>query len=237
MSENLEQRVARQFSSLYLTLVSVLVGLVLAHLFSQVDDRMTLWPITLETARTWGQIFSNIVAVLAAWVTYSHLGLLRNRVPTIWDTVDVLLVLVTVPLNAAAGLPEATAWFFWAAAFAVATVIAIRINLWQAAREPALAHLPRLARFGGPYTFAYLAVPGFSALTLGSYLDWTPLWLEATAAVATPFALVLVIVLFMREWRAAVLHPPQTAETAGALPHRPPVRYGVGDNPKPGQTD
>ena len=215
MVESLEQRVARQFSSLYLTLASVLVGLVLSHLFSEVHARMTLLPLTLETARTWGQIFSNIVAVLAAWVTYSHLGLLRNRVPTIWDTVDVLLIFVIVPLNAAAGLHEGEAWFFWAAVFAVATVIAIRINLWQAAREPALAHLPRLARFGGPYTFAYLAVPGFSMLALASYLNLTPLWLEALAAVATPFALVLVIILFMRAWRAAVLHPPSHA-TAGA---------------------
>ena len=215
MGESLEQRVARQFSSLYLTLASVLVGLVLADLFSEIDERMTLFPLTLETVRTWGQIFSNIVAVLAAWVTYSHLGLLRNRVPTIWDTVDVLLVLVTVPLNAATGLHEGDAWFFWAAVFALATVIAIRINIWQAAREPALAHLPSLARLGGPYTFAYLAVPGFSAMALASYLNLTPLWLETLAAVATPLALVLVIILFMRAWRAAVLHPPpQLAETA-----------------------
>lgn len=215
MGENLEQRVSRQFSSLYLTLASVLVGLVLADLFSQVHERMTLWPLTLETARTWGQIFSNIVAVLAAWVTYSHLGLLRYRVPTIWDTVDVMFVLVTVPLNAAVGLHDGAAWFFWAAVFAVATVAAIRINLWQAAREPALAHLPRLARIGGPYTFAYLAVPGFSALALACHLNLTPLWLETLAAVATPFALVMVIILFMRDWREAVLHPPsQTTASA-----------------------
>lgn len=231
MGENLEQRVARQFSSLYLTLVSVLVGLVLADLFSQVHQRMTLLPLTLETVRTWGQIFSNIVAVLAAWVTYSHLGLLRNRVPTIWDTVDVLLVLVTVPLNAATGLTEGTAWFFWAAAFAVATVIAIRINLGQTAREPSLAHLQRLARVGGPYTFAYLAVPGFSALALASHLNMTPLWLETLAAVATPFALIVVIILFMREWREAILHPPSQANVGFVAEHRAAPPSALGERP------
>ena len=74
MGENLEARVARQFSSLYLTLVSVLVGLVLSDLFSAIHDRMTLWPLTLETGRTWCQIFGNTLAVLSSWVTYSHLG-------------------------------------------------------------------------------------------------------------------------------------------------------------------
>src|SRR6185312_8765565 len=67
MDESLEARVARQFSSLYLTLVSVLVGLVLSDLFSAIHDRMTLWPLTLETGRTWCQIFGNTLAVLSSW--------------------------------------------------------------------------------------------------------------------------------------------------------------------------
>src|SRR5690242_7599584 len=129
MGENLEGRVARQFSSLYLTLVSVLVGFVLSDLFSQVHERMTLWPLTLETGRTWCQILGNTLAVLSAWVTYSHLGLLRSRMPTIWDTVDAMLVLVTVPLNASTGLHEAASWFFWASGYTLLGIIAIRINL------------------------------------------------------------------------------------------------------------
>src|SRR5690349_19068493 len=102
MGEGLEGRVARQFSSLYLTLVSVLVGFVLSDLFSQVDERMTLLPLTLETGRTWAQLFGNTGAALSAWIVYSHLGLVRKRVPTIWDTLDAMLVLVTIPLNEAA---------------------------------------------------------------------------------------------------------------------------------------
>ena len=38
MDEDLETRVSRQFSSLYLTLVSVMVGLVLSDLFSAVHE-------------------------------------------------------------------------------------------------------------------------------------------------------------------------------------------------------
>jgi hypothetical protein len=211
MVEKLEERVSRQFSSLYLTLVSVLVGLVLSDLFSSIHDRMTLWPLTLETGRTWCQIFGNSLAVLSAWVTYSHLGLLRNRVPGIWDTVDAMLVLVTVPLNAATGRPEAAAWFFWAAGYTLLGLTAVRINLRQATREPALAHLPRIGRFGGPYTFLYLGAPGYLVMALASYLHATPLWLEVAATATAPAAAIFVTILFMREWRGAVLQPPKSA--------------------------
>ena len=204
MTEDLETRVARQFSTLYLTLVSVLVGLVLSDLLSTIHARVVLWPLTLETARTWCQIFGNILAVLSAWVTYSHLGLLRNRLPTIWDTVDAVLVLVTIPLNAAVGLHESTNWFFWAAAYMFLALIAIKINLRQATREPSLRHLPRIGRFGGPYTFLWVGAPTFLAVAVASHFHLTAPLLELAIAASTPLAAVLVTLIFMREWRTAV---------------------------------
>ncbi len=204
MDEDLESRVARQFSTLYLTLVSVLVGLVLSDLFSEVHARMVLWPLTLETARTWCQVFGNIMAVLSSWVTYSHLGLLRNRLPTIWDTVDATLVLVTVPLNAATGLHQGENWFFWAGAFCLLGLCAVKINLWQATQEPSLRHLPRIGRFGGPYTFAWLGGPGYIAVAAASHFHLTTPLLELAAAATAPFVGVLVTILFMRAWREAV---------------------------------
>ncbi|MFZ2031722.1 MAG: hypothetical protein WAU68_15525 [Vitreimonas sp.] len=208
MSDTLAERAARRFSSLYLTLVSVLVGLVLSDLFSAIHDRMTLWPLTFETGRTWCQIFGNTLAVLSAWITYSHLGLLRNRLPTIWDTIDVMLVLVTVPLNAATGRHDGAAWFFWAAGYTLLGLTAIRINLWQASHEPALAHLKRLGRFGGPYTVVYLGTPAYLALALASARHWTTPVIELLGAATAPIAAVLATILFMRDWREAVLHPP-----------------------------
>jgi len=204
MAEDLETRVARQFPTLYLTLVSVLVGLVLSDLFSQIHARMTLLPLTLETARTWCQIFGIAAAVLASWVTYSHLGLLRQRLPTVWDTVDALLVLVTIPLNAATGRHEAAAWFFWSAAFTVLGLMAVKINLWQATREPSLSHLPRLGRFGGPYTFLWVGGPGYIAVAVASHYRLTTPLFEVAAAATGGIAAVTVNILFMREWREAV---------------------------------
>jgi len=208
MDENLETRVSAQFSSLYLTLVSVLVGLVLADLFGQVHARMVLWPLTLEVIRTWAQILGNAIVALSAWITYSHLGLLRKRLPTIWDTLDAGLVLVSIPLNAATGRHDAAPYFFWAAAYSLLALCAVNLNVRLATREEALAHLPRIARFGGPYTFLYLGVPGYLAAAALSYLHLAPPLLEVFTAALGPAAGVLVAVLFMREWRAAVLMKP-----------------------------
>jgi len=205
MDENLERRVAGQFSSLYLTLVSVLVGLVLSDLFGQVHARMVLWPLTLETMRTWGQVLGNTLVALSAWITYSHLGILRKRLPTIWDTLDAMLVLVTIPVNAATGRHEAWTYFFWGAIYCLLGLCAVRINLRQATREPALAHLPRLGRFGGPYTVLYLGVPSYLAMAVASYFHLASPLLEVFAAAWGPVAGVVVAILFMREWRTAVL--------------------------------
>ena len=226
MAEDLEARVARQFSSLYLTLVSVLVGLVLADLFSTIHARMILWPLTWETARTWCQIFGNTLAVLSAWVTYSHLGLLRNRLPTIWDSVDAALVLVTVPLNAATGRHDATGWFFWAAAYSILALAAVKINLWQATQEPALRHLPRLGRFSGPYSFLWVGGPGYLAMSAACYYHLATPLLELLATATAAIAAVVVTILFMSAWREAVL---ATAATPGPefLPRRA-ARRGAG---------
>src|SRR5437762_1056981 len=108
-----------------------------------------------------------------------------------------MLAPVTIPLNAAPGRHEAAAWFFWAAAFSVLGLCAVRINLWQATREPALAHLPRLGRLGGPYTFLYLGAPNFLALSAASALHLAPLWLEVVGAAMGGIGGVLVTILLM----------------------------------------
>jgi hypothetical protein len=211
MNEDLETRVARLFPSLYLTLVSVLVGLVLSDLLSEIHSRMTLWPLTLETLRTWCQVMGNTLAVLASWVTYSHLGLLKRRVPTVWDTLDAVLVLITIPSNAQVGRHDAAGWFLAAACWNLLATSAVRINLWQATREPALAHLTRIGRFSGPFNYLYVGGPAFALMAALSYLHLLPPLVELAATATAPLAGIGVAVLFVREWRAAVLSPPQQA--------------------------
>jgi hypothetical protein len=205
MDEDLEARVAKLFPSLYLTLVSVLVGLVLSDLFSEMHARMTLWPLTIEACRTWCQVLGNTLAALAAWVTYSHLGLVKQRLPTVWDTLDAVLVLITIPSNALVGRHEAAGWFLVAGCWNLLAVCAVRINLWQASREPSLSHFARIGRFSGPYNYLYVGVPAFMVMSVLSYLHMTTPLVELAAAATAPIAGVGVTLLFMREWRAAVL--------------------------------
>jgi hypothetical protein len=223
MEEDLGARVARQFPSLYLTLVSVLVGLVLSDLFSTVHARVILWPLTLQTTLAWFQIFTTMLAVLAAWVAYSHLGLLRNRLPTIWDTVDAAMVLVTIPVNAAIGQGDGAPWFFWAAVYSLLGMIAIKINLWQAAREPHLRHLTRLGRLGGPFMTLWLGAPGFLLVAAGVHFHRIGGVLELAAAASGMASAVIVAVLFLREWREAVTGAPSAASQAPLAPQEPVV--------------
>jgi hypothetical protein len=216
MDEDLETRVASLFPTLYLTLVSVLVGLVLSDLFAEVHSRMTLWPLTIETLRTWCQVLGNTLAVLAAWVTYSHLGLLKRRLPTVWDTLDVLLILVTIPSNAQVGRHDAAGRFLAAAFWNLLASFAVRINLWQATREPALAHLTRIGRFGGPYTYLYVGAPILAVISALSYLHVTTPLEELIAAATAPLAAIGVTILFLREWRAAIVQErPEDPSDAG----------------------
>jgi hypothetical protein len=142
------------------------------------------------------------------------MGLLRKRLPTIWDTLDAVLVLVTIPMNAAAGQHDPTGWFFWSAGYCLFGSIAVHINLWQSAREPALAHLRRLGRFGGPYIGLYLGVPSYLGMAAASYLHLTTPLVDFVATALGPCTALSVTVMFMRAWRAEVLKAPPTEAAA-----------------------
>jgi hypothetical protein len=205
MDENLEERVASQFAPLYLTFTSVMTALVLGDLFMEVHSRMVLQPLNLHTLRVLMQIFGNSTAILAGWITYSHLGLLRRRLPTIWDSVDAMLILVAIPMNAETGRDGVAAYFFWGAAYSLLGLCAVRINLWQATLEPMLSHVPRLGRFGGPYTFLYLGIPGYLAASIMGWLHLLTPAMELAVATTGPVGATVVAILFLREWRETIL--------------------------------
>src|SRR5579863_10538449 len=85
--EDLEIRIKEQFPALFITLVSVLIGLALADLVSEARGRMVLWPITLHSLRTWFELSGNLVSALSAWVIYAHMGISRRRIPSLADAI------------------------------------------------------------------------------------------------------------------------------------------------------
>lgn len=58
----LEDRIRAQFPTLVVTLLSVLIALAFSDLVELARARMTLWPLTVGTLRTWGQIFAMVHA-------------------------------------------------------------------------------------------------------------------------------------------------------------------------------
>src|SRR5579862_1918910 len=83
--EQLEHRIREQFPALFITLVSVLIGLALADLVAEARARMVLWPLSLSTLRTWCQLSANFFSALGAWVVYAHIGISRRRIPGLSD--------------------------------------------------------------------------------------------------------------------------------------------------------
>ena len=74
----------------------------------------------------------------------------------------------------------------------------------------------RIGRFSGPYNYLYVGVPSMAAVSVLSYLHLTTPLVELAAAATTPIASVGVTILFLREWRAAILQaPPASLSGAG----------------------
>ena len=201
----LEERIKQQFPALFITFVSVLIGLVFADLVSEARARMILWPLNLGTLRTWAQIFAMAGSAFAAWVVYSHLGISRNRIPSFADSFSA--VLVPTPLlifNSFVGRAHIWPWFYFASAY---LLICLVTSLWQlqlARSEHELRTFRHLYRPTGFLGIFYAGVPGFALCGWADQHGFLSPTLElAIAAVPIPAAL-LCVHLFLRDWRYAL---------------------------------
>lgn len=201
----LEERVKQQFPALFITFVSVLVGLVFADLVSEARSRMTLWPLNLTTLRTWAQIFSMAASAFAAWVVYSHLGISRHRIPSFADSF--IAVLVPTPLliyNSFVGRAHIWPWFYLASPYLLVCLVS---SLWQlrlmgAEREVhTLRHLYRPTGFLGVF---YAGVPAFALAGWSDQHGWLSPWMELSLAALPIPAALLCVHLFLRDWRHAI---------------------------------
>ena len=161
---SLEDRIKHQFPALFITLLSVLIGLVFSDLASEAHARMTLWPLNLGTLRTWGQIFAMGTNALGVWIVFAHVGISRLRIPSLADSIIVFLV--PIPLlfaNALVGQKDIWPWFYYASGY---LLIAFATWLWQvrmASAESELASFARLTHPLGPALVLYTGIPFFAA--------------------------------------------------------------------------
>jgi len=200
---SIEERVKEQFPGLFITLVSVMVGLVFADLIGEVRSRMALWPLNVESLRTWAQIGAMGTCTLATWVYYTHIGVLRRRVPTLTDSM--IAFAVPIPLliaNSFVGRPDIWPWFYIASGYLVISFFTT-IGLARMARAEHKSFV-RLAEPTGNLIVFCIGAPAFGMVAWLDQHGWVSSWMEVFfAAVPIPSALAATY-FFIRDWRRGV---------------------------------
>ncbi|MBI3676207.1 MAG: hypothetical protein HY243_06280 [Proteobacteria bacterium] len=208
-----EERVKQQFPTLFITLVSVLIGIFLADLLAEARSRMNLWPLNWSTLRTWAQISAMVSCAIATWVHYAHIGISRRRIATFADS----LISFAVPLpllvsNTFVGRDTIWPWYFFASGYLVISAIS---SVWQirlALSEPELKPLQALLRPSGSAAIILLGIPFFALMGFLDARHLLSLPMETLAAMTpTPAALIFGW-LFVHNWQTAIV---ATAESSG----------------------
>lgn len=203
--DDLESRIRNQFPALFITLVSVLIGLALADLVAEARARMVLWPITTGTLRTWFELAANGISALALWTTYAHIGISRWRVASLADSfIAFILPFCLLFGNSFVGLDLMWPWLYFAASF---LALSLLTTIWQVhilSSEDGLESFRYLLRFGGYTTIFLTGIPFYAAAGWADQHNLLSPWLEVLcAATAGPSAL-LVCHLFLRDWHVAI---------------------------------
>ncbi|MGA9795442.1 MAG: hypothetical protein WBQ17_07890 [Rhizomicrobium sp.] len=205
---SLEFRVRHQFPALFITLVSVLIGLVLADLVAEARARMVLWPLSLATLRTWAQLGAMGTSALLAWIVYSHTGITRERVPTLMDSL--IAFLVPIPLligTTLVGRDDIWPWFYYASGYLVLSMFTVVWMLRAVGKDTQHAPFRAMLRPSGMLSIFYAGIPFFAAAGWADSHGWLSPWQQdAIAASPIPAALILGIIFF-HDWRRAIATP------------------------------
>jgi hypothetical protein len=200
-----EERVRHQFPGLFVTLVSVLIGLVLADLVSEARDRMVLWPLDASTLRTWAQLAGVGCCAIASWIVYSHLGIARQCVPTLPDTIVAFLIpMPLLVLTGLAGRAEIWPYFYASGVFCVIGASASVWHTMMTVEEPGLDGLRPLLRPNGYLSAMYLGAPAYLTIGWADQSGLLSLWMETLVAASAPVTALYCAFRFVEDWRPAV---------------------------------
>jgi hypothetical protein len=205
----LESRIKDQFPALFITLVSVLIGLVLADLISEARARMVFLPITLSTLRTWSEFAANLFSALVAWIVYAHIGISRRRIPALPDAfIAFALPLCLLFGNSFVGRERMWPWLYFASFF---LALSLATTLWLVhtlRAETELATFRRLLRRDGYLSIFVTGSPFYLAAGWADQHHYlSPLLEVLCVAPAAPSAL-LACHLFLRDWHYAISTAP-----------------------------
>jgi len=211
---DLRRQVIEQAPAVFVTLLSVLVGLVLTDLVTEARAHMHLWPLDALAVRTWGQLLSTGTATVSVWVVLANLALARRRLPHVAETTSAFappLLLLTA--GTFVGRAEAWPWLYGAGVFLAVSALAVLVNVRLTMDQADGARFARLMRPQGFLLLVWTGVP----LYLGAgWLDQhglLPPRIEL-AIIALPIPLHFIITgWFYNDWAAALGDPQRRDET------------------------
>lgn len=208
---SLTEVVKSKAPDLFVTLASIMVGMVMSDLVSEVRERMVIWPITPEVLITWGQIAFQMTAALASWSIYAHCAMTRRQTPFYGETLSALYApVLLLVINSFVGSGAHLAWMASMMAFGLGSLMTNLVTLRMA--EPAVR-----ARFRGVMaplgymTPVYLGLLTFVVAIPLQLLGWLPVSILAVIVMSMPVAGLAHTAWFIAVWRARVLAPATTA--------------------------
>jgi hypothetical protein len=199
--------------TVYVTLVSVLIGLVLSDLVTEARARMHLWPLDNLAIRTWGQLLGNGTSAINVWTVLAHLAMARRRIPDLLETVGafgapVLLLIAT----SFVGVPLVWPWFYGAGIYLAMCALATIINVRQTMDQPAAERFGVLLRTRGFLGALVLCSAVYLAAGVIDQAGLLAAPLEMALVLAPVPASVVIIALFFRHWSAALHEIPKSPD-------------------------
>jgi hypothetical protein len=201
----LRKRVIEQTPAVFITLVSVLIGLVLSDLVTEARSRMHLWPLDGLAVRTWGQLLSNGISALAVWVVLAHLSVARRRTPHITETVSGLgPPLILLAATSFIGRPEIWPWLYGAGVYLAVSILADTAQVRLTMDQPGGARFARLAHPLGHLVICYIGSPAYLVAGYLGQHGRLPASIELAFVFAPLPTAAALVWMFFRDWRAAV---------------------------------
>ena len=194
MQQELKTRLLNNYSAIYVTIVSVMLGLAL-------DDIVSIMRSIEDTNLfNWLTAAFGVHVILNAWVGYSSTAAILRLVPSVWDALNVFALSVAhFGLNSAIG-EEPIVFFYAAACYSAIAGGVTYYNVWRANQDDAVDLRVDSFRVvigvnaGGAVAFLLAAI-----LTQALFLDASVQ--TAIVALGLPFATLWMFV-FLKVWRA-----------------------------------
>lgn len=217
--EKLADFVADRAPDVYITFLSILIGIVLADLLEDARDRLVLWPLDLLSVRNWAQIAAIAGCALGSWGVYAHLGIVQRQVPRFRESLAAFAgPLILLFGNGFLGQPNLAPWLAVAAMFLATSALGSTASVMTASAVPEGSAFRRLLHPLGFRLILIGGVPFYAAAAVLVSMGLVPLWAQTALLLAGVPPTVIVPLVFFRDWKNALDEGPRARREAGTPP-------------------